>query len=257
MVSQEKTVLVLESMKMQHDVVAPAGGRVSGQRRPGRHRERRATPAVIELADVAAVQADDAGAMIWTRSARIWPRSSPVTARPSTTPGPKRSRAGARPDSEPRARTSTTSSTTGSFVEYGALAVAAQRRRRSVEELIAQTPADGIVCGLGRSTATCSTTTPRGASSCPTTTPCSPARRACDHARRTGCSSSRSAAAADRALRRRRRRTARRHRRRRRRRPRLHGFHLLRDGCPGSCRSSASTRAAASPATPRCSAAAT
>ncbi len=35
----------------------------------------------------------------------------------------------------------------GSFVEYGALAIAAQRRRRSVEDLIARTPADGLVGG--------------------------------------------------------------------------------------------------------------
>ena len=37
----------------------------------------------------------------------------------------------------------------GSFIEYGALAVAAQRSRRSEEDLIAQTPADGIVTGIG------------------------------------------------------------------------------------------------------------
>lgn len=35
------------------------------------------------------------------------------------------------------------------FVEYGGLAVAAQRARRSEEELIASTPADGIVTGIG------------------------------------------------------------------------------------------------------------
>ena len=37
----------------------------------------------------------------------------------------------------------------GSFVEYGALVIAAQRRRRKLEELIQQTPADGLVTGLG------------------------------------------------------------------------------------------------------------
>jgi len=37
----------------------------------------------------------------------------------------------------------------GSFNEYGALAVAAQRSRRPLEELIAQTPADGLVTGIG------------------------------------------------------------------------------------------------------------
>ena len=37
----------------------------------------------------------------------------------------------------------------GTFTEYGALTVAARRRRNTVDELIAQTPADGMVMGLG------------------------------------------------------------------------------------------------------------
>ena len=37
----------------------------------------------------------------------------------------------------------------GSFSEFGAMAVAAQRRRRSLEDLRANTPADGIVTGAG------------------------------------------------------------------------------------------------------------
>ncbi|MDA3639444.1 acetyl-CoA carboxylase family protein [Mycobacterium xenopi] len=36
----------------------------------------------------------------------------------------------------------------GSFVEYGALAIAAQRSRRSEEDLITNTPADGLVAGV-------------------------------------------------------------------------------------------------------------
>jgi acetyl-CoA carboxylase carboxyltransferase component len=35
------------------------------------------------------------------------------------------------------------------FVEYGALALAAQRRRRSIDELIERTPGDGLVGGVG------------------------------------------------------------------------------------------------------------
>ena len=38
----------------------------------------------------------------------------------------------------------------GSFVEYGALAIAAQRQRRPVDDLIRRTPADGLVAGIGR-----------------------------------------------------------------------------------------------------------
>lgn len=37
----------------------------------------------------------------------------------------------------------------GTFLEYGAFALAAQRRRRSVEELLRMSPADGLVCGVG------------------------------------------------------------------------------------------------------------
>jgi acetyl-CoA carboxylase carboxyltransferase component len=36
-----------------------------------------------------------------------------------------------------------------SWVEYGELATAGQRRRRSQEELIRRSPADGLVCGIG------------------------------------------------------------------------------------------------------------
>src|SRR4029450_7730236 len=37
-----------------------------------------------------------------------------------------------------------------SFVEYGGLAIAAQRQRRSVQDLIERTPADGLIAGIGR-----------------------------------------------------------------------------------------------------------
>src|SRR3954468_6740496 len=38
----------------------------------------------------------------------------------------------------------------GSFVEYGRFAIAAQRARRDLDELIARTPADGLVAGTAR-----------------------------------------------------------------------------------------------------------
>jgi acetyl-CoA carboxylase carboxyltransferase component len=37
----------------------------------------------------------------------------------------------------------------GNFIEYGALAIAAQTRRRSMDDLMANTPADGMVTGIG------------------------------------------------------------------------------------------------------------
>lgn len=38
----------------------------------------------------------------------------------------------------------------GSFVEYGGLVIAAQRSRRPLEDLIENTPADGLITGIGR-----------------------------------------------------------------------------------------------------------
>ncbi|MBS0526289.1 MAG: biotin/lipoyl-binding protein [Proteobacteria bacterium] len=38
----------------------------------------------------------------------------------------------------------------GSFIEWGAFAIASQRTRRTVDDLIARTPADGLITGIGR-----------------------------------------------------------------------------------------------------------
>ncbi|HJU12197.1 MAG TPA: carboxyl transferase domain-containing protein, partial [Candidatus Binataceae bacterium] len=38
----------------------------------------------------------------------------------------------------------------GTYVEYGALVIAPQRRRRSLDDLIRRTPADGMLAGIGR-----------------------------------------------------------------------------------------------------------
>jgi len=38
----------------------------------------------------------------------------------------------------------------GTWVEYGALVIAAQRQRRKKEDLVARTPADGMIAGIGR-----------------------------------------------------------------------------------------------------------
>ncbi|MDX2156902.1 MAG: carboxyl transferase domain-containing protein [Hyphomicrobiaceae bacterium] len=38
----------------------------------------------------------------------------------------------------------------GTFIEYGPLTVAAQRRRRGLEDLLSRSPADGLVTGVGR-----------------------------------------------------------------------------------------------------------
>ena len=38
----------------------------------------------------------------------------------------------------------------GGFIEYGALAIAAQRQRRSMDDLMSRTPADGLITGIGQ-----------------------------------------------------------------------------------------------------------
>ena len=38
----------------------------------------------------------------------------------------------------------------GSFIEYGPLVIAAQRRRRSLDDLVARTPTDGMIGGIGK-----------------------------------------------------------------------------------------------------------
>jgi hypothetical protein len=78
----------------------------------------------------------------------------------------------------------------GSFVEYGRFAIAAQRGRRELEDLIARTPGDGLLGGTAGSTASCSGPRPPPVRSSPTTTRCSPAPRGRSAtARRTGSSS--------------------------------------------------------------------
>lgn len=61
-----------------------------------------------------------------------------LCALPATTPPP--TRAEAADDQAGRA---------GRFIEYGALAIAAQSTRRSLADLVANTPADGMVTGIG------------------------------------------------------------------------------------------------------------
>ena len=51
----------------------------------------------------------------------------------------------------------------GSFVEYGPLVIAAQRRRRSLDDLIENTPADGLVGGVGTANAALFEDAPSGA----------------------------------------------------------------------------------------------
>ncbi len=66
----------------------------------------------------------------------------------------------------------------GSFEEYGRFVIAAQRARRSTDDLIANTPADGLIGGLGRVNGDLFGPSRRAVLWSRTTTACWPARRA-------------------------------------------------------------------------------
>ena len=138
-------VVVVESMKMEHAVAAPAAGVV--------------TDVLVAHGDLVAV-----GDLL----ARLAPGAVAATSVAAVT-GPRddllevRARHditldAARPDSVERRRATGQRTARenvadlldpGSFVEYGPLVIAAQRRRRELQDLIDRTPADGLVGGVG------------------------------------------------------------------------------------------------------------
>ena len=67
---------------------------------------------------------------------------------PSTRIAPRRWRNGVRVARAPRENVADLCDP-GSFIKYGALTLAAQRSRRSLDDLVVNTPADGMVTGIG------------------------------------------------------------------------------------------------------------
>jgi acetyl/propionyl-CoA carboxylase alpha subunit/acetyl-CoA carboxylase carboxyltransferase component len=144
------TVAVLEAMKMEHVIAAPTGGivrRVDAARgdvlNPGQaivHIEPRDLGAegAIEAAaiDLDAIRPDLAEVRARKRLTLDEARTEAVARRAKT--GGRTARANVMDLCDP-----------GSFMEYGALAVAGQRNRRSMEELLRISPADGVITGWG------------------------------------------------------------------------------------------------------------
>jgi len=142
-----RPILVLESMKMQHDVVLDVPARldivhvaIGTTVKPGEI-----------LASVTEVDhADDAGedndtdrerhdlVEVLERHRRGLDESRPDDVAKRRARGRRTARENLHDLVEP-----------GTFVEYGPLVIAAQRRRRSTDDLIARTPADGLVGGIG------------------------------------------------------------------------------------------------------------
>ncbi len=149
-VRRGQQLVLLEAMKMHHEIVAPASGVVRGVLVALEDVvDERAALLHLEV-DAAAADQDDAAVGI----ALDAPRADLDEVRERHAIGldenrpeavAKRRRIGCR-----TARENVDDlCDAGSFMEYGALAVAAQRRRRSPEDLRAATPADGMIAGFG------------------------------------------------------------------------------------------------------------
>lgn len=142
---------VLESMKMEHLLRAPHAGRVlSILAAPGSYLAQGQAVLVLEPVDAGGVDvvADELAHdpdRIRADLQKVLDRHARTldAARPDAVA--KRHARGGRTARENIADLCDD----GSFIEYGALAVAAQRSRRTLDDLIANTPADGIVTGIG------------------------------------------------------------------------------------------------------------
>ena len=146
-----RELLVMEAMKMQHVIAAERSGRV---RRLAVHEGdtvAEGSPLVVLDEAKVAPPAADRDADLDLDAIR--PDLAEVLERQALT------RDDRRPDAvERRRRTGQRTAREnvddlvddGSFIEYGALVVAARRQRHSMDELVRRTPADGLVAGIGR-----------------------------------------------------------------------------------------------------------
>jgi acetyl/propionyl-CoA carboxylase alpha subunit/acetyl-CoA carboxylase carboxyltransferase component len=143
-------VVVMESMKMEHEIRAAASGKIMRiDVRQGDALWEGHTLALIEEGEVAASAQSDAAAIDLDY---IRPDLQEAIDRHTTTLDANRPDAVAkRHDKSLRTARENVEDLCdeGSFVEYGSLVIAAQRRRRSVEELMQKSPADGMVTGIG------------------------------------------------------------------------------------------------------------
>jgi acetyl-CoA carboxylase carboxyltransferase component len=150
-VVEGRPVAVIESMKMEHEVRAPVTGRVA-QIDVGKG----ATVAagepllVVQEGEVEEAHVPDGDgvdpdevrldlAEVLDRQARTRDERRPEAVAKRHARGRRTARENLADLCDP-----------GSFSEYGALALAAQRDRRSLEELIVNTPADGLIGGVAQ-----------------------------------------------------------------------------------------------------------
>ncbi|MDP3355675.1 MAG: carboxyl transferase domain-containing protein [Polaromonas sp.] len=153
LVAPGDVLLVLEAMKMEHEVRAPSAGRVAEVFFvAGEQVEAGAQLAVIETgvesaaSPLAPPSGRASGVLPGLRQdlQRVQQRHAKTADASRAAAIQKRHALGFRSARENIADLCDE----GSFIEYGALAVAAQRSRRSEDDLIANTPADGMVTGI-------------------------------------------------------------------------------------------------------------
>jgi acetyl/propionyl-CoA carboxylase alpha subunit/acetyl-CoA carboxylase carboxyltransferase component len=142
-------IAVIESMKMEHLVTAPHGGRITRIAASAGATLMQGEPILfIEPAEVDGDQVEEKTSVDLDH---IRPDLAELIARHANTLDANR------PASVERRRKTNQRTVreniaqlvdAGSFVEYGSLAVAAQRRRRDLDDLIKNTPADGLITGV-------------------------------------------------------------------------------------------------------------
>jgi acetyl-CoA carboxylase carboxyltransferase component len=152
-VARGTLLLVVEAMKMEHEIRADADARVAEVlARAGEVVGEGDLLLRLAPPDASSPAASDAAASATTpvstprADLREWREREALTldaSRPEAVA--RRHAAGLRTARENIAELCDP----GSFTEYGALAFAAQRSRRSLDDLIANTPADGMVTGIG------------------------------------------------------------------------------------------------------------
>src|SRR4051794_21994963 len=145
-------VLVVESMKMHHEVLAPEAGVVRSLTVAEGDQVVEGQP--LFAVDPASTQVDggwprpsgltDAGAR--EELERVLARRRGILDEGRAEAVERRHAAGRRTARENVADLVDP----GTFSEYGGLAIAAQRLRRPEEELVQKTPADGMVCGTAQ-----------------------------------------------------------------------------------------------------------
>jgi acetyl/propionyl-CoA carboxylase alpha subunit/acetyl-CoA carboxylase carboxyltransferase component len=149
-VRRGQAVLVMESMKMEHEIAATVGGVVRRVAIARGDTVYEGHPLLfIEEGEVSGEDVAAGGAVDLDR---LRPDLEEVLARRAKTTDELRPEAVAR-------RRATGQRTArenvldlcdpGTFVEYGPLVIAAQRRRRTLQDLIDKTPADGMITGVG------------------------------------------------------------------------------------------------------------